>query len=195
MIELIDKIYNSQEIDDYLRYHIERSFDSLIQRTSSAPFCDKDGFVKDENALNHYIDRLRELGQSIDQRYRDSLDLFSSQVDSIIGRLLAKFPLNKDYPQTILCEILERLNSKYVNSSFYNELCELNILHMRAPGDGGRIEKPSPTDSNNMQTKFGSASSIPQKSSTISETTTIAKPCIKTLKQKKKGSQICRTNA
>ena len=90
---------------------------------------------------NHYIDRLRELGQSIDQRYRDSLDLFSSQVDSIIGRLLAKFPLNKDYPQTILCEILERLNSKYVNSSFYNELCELNILHMRAPGDGGRIEK------------------------------------------------------
>lgn len=141
MIELIDKIYNSQEIDDYLRYHIERSFDSLIQRTSSAPFCDKDGSVSDENALNRYIDRLRTLGQSIDQRYRDSLDLFSSQVDSIIGRLLAKFPLNKDYPQATLCEILERLNSKYVNSSFCNELCELNILHMRAPGDGGRIEK------------------------------------------------------
>ena len=35
----------------------------------------------------------------------------------------------------------ERLNSKYVNSSFCNELCGLNILHMRAPGDGGRIEK------------------------------------------------------
>ena len=141
MIELIDKICNSQEIDDYLRDHIGRSLDSLIQRTSSAPFCNKDGSVSDEKALNRYIDRLRTLGQSIDQRYRDSLDLFSSQVDSIIGRLLAKFPLNKDYPQATLCEILERLNSKYVNSSFCNELCGLNILHMRAPGDGGRIEK------------------------------------------------------
>lgn len=141
MIDLIDKIYNYQEIDNYLRVHIEHSFDNLIQRTSSAPFCNKDGSVRNESALNRYIDRLRELGQSIDQRHLDSLDLFSSQVDSIIGRLLAKFPLNKDYPQSALCEILERLNSKHTNSSFFNALCELNILHMRMPGDGGRIEK------------------------------------------------------
>lgn len=94
--------------------------------------CVDDKDVIDENALKEYVNELIRLGKE-----KDKL----SHVYHAIGRLLACYPKSThERPPQIICELIDGIDNKTLNSSYHARIYNRLGSTVRGPFDGGEIE-------------------------------------------------------
>lgn len=103
----------------------------LISDIRRVPCVDRSNKI-DEKALKNYITQLRELAGAAHKL---------TQIDHTIGELLANYPEVGDYPPTAICEIIENLNNKEVNSGFRSRIFNKRGVTVRPALEGGTLEK------------------------------------------------------
>ena len=105
----------------------------LMNNWKTIPGVDEDGNV-DEDFLNTWIDKVRELAQDADRL---------GVADGKIGYILAQYPeTNKDYwPPDAISNAIERINTHDLNLNFSIGITNKRGFTSRGPYDGGIIER------------------------------------------------------
>jgi len=116
----------------------------------------KDDYSIDETELREWIAKVRELAKEVSR-----LDV----ADMEIGKILAQYPENiPEWPQEILFQIIEEINSDSLNRNYSSELFNKRGSSTRGPFDGGDIEREKAAYfgklSNDFQNKYPNVAEI-----------------------------------
>lgn len=140
LIELMEMAYKSDdgheeeersELEQNNRKVMAKCAFQILYNLSCCPGVDNHGNVNPD-ALRTYIYRLYEL----------SLEHHRAQVaDMVVGSLLGNLPRNESYPQTILGEIVEDLNSDSVDEHIRTRIFNSRGVTVRAFTEGGDQER------------------------------------------------------
>ncbi len=140
LIELMVMAYKSDdgheeeersELDQNNRKVMAQCAFQILYNLSCCPGVDNHGNVNPD-VLRTYLYRLYEL----------SLEYHRSQVvDMVVGSLLGNLPRNESYPQTILGEIVEDLNSDSVDEYIKMRIFNSRGVTVRAFTEGGDQER------------------------------------------------------
>lgn len=140
MMEIIKAAYMSSNEKENEQEESNKSLNSsafsllsfkFLWNLGGTPYVDENNDI-DENSLNNYIDRLRELGRQYNRL---------EHVDRIIGELLANYPETSLYPPDAICRIIERINSRSLNQGFNMRIFNKRGVTIRPALSGGYIER------------------------------------------------------
>lgn len=140
MIEIIKLTFaytkegaDNTDINTKNPYNSEISFlgFSILDNLKGTPYVNVDNTI-DEDSLNIYIRNLRSLAIQFN---------LLKHVDRIIGELLANYPETESYPSTIICKIIEKINSKELNRGFSIRMFNKMGITVRPALSGGFIER------------------------------------------------------
>lgn len=122
-----------KEIDPEEHQKFARQAYYLLTDYKTIPGIQEDGSI-DEEYLNDWVDKIRELAKEADR---------AEMADSVIGKLLAYYTeANQDYwPADEISNIIERINTKSIKSSFSMTVTNKRGSTTRSPFEGGTIER------------------------------------------------------
>lgn len=141
MMELLTMVYapeseekRKKEIEmantDILRLNAHLSF-SVLYSLDRCPYVDSEGQVNDKE-LRNYIGKLIEMGEEFDRR---------KMVFQTIGHLLANYPENQEFPNAIICSIIQEYNNCDINQGYKIRMFNKRGVTSRPCFSGGFIEK------------------------------------------------------
>lgn len=118
--------------DEQIQNRARRALD-LLNSWNKIPGIDNTGKI-DYNFLRDWANKLREL--ATDYSKVDIADIY-------IGKVLAQYPEEKDktWPPVEICDLIESLNSDYINRNFSSATFNKRSYSSRGPFDGGDIER------------------------------------------------------
>ncbi len=117
--------------DEQLRNRSKFAFD-LLYSWKTIPGLTESGLI-DKDFIMNWITEARSMGRKFE---RDEV------VDMIIGQVLAQYPEDGgNWPPVVICEIIERINTKALKSNFSSAVYNKRGSSSRGPFDGGTIER------------------------------------------------------
>lgn len=115
---------------DIVRFNARLSL-NVLYNLDKCPCVDSNGRI-DENGLRNYVDKLIELGEKADRK---------KVVYHTIGHLLANYPESQDFPNTIICSIIQEYDSTDLNQGYRIQMFNKRGVTSRPCFSGGFIEK------------------------------------------------------
>lgn len=115
---------------DIVRFNARLSL-NVLYNLDKCPCVDSNGRI-DENGLRNYVDKLIELGEKADRK---------KVVYHTIGHLLANYPESQDFPNTIICSIIQEYDSTDLNKGYRIQMFNKRGVTSRPCFSGGFIEK------------------------------------------------------
>lgn len=141
MMELLMMVYlpeseenRQKEIEgankEVLKLNAHLSF-SVLFSLDRCPYVDSEGQV-DEKELRNYVGKLIEIGEKFDRK---------RMVNQTIGHLLANYPENQEFPNTIICSIIEEYSNSDINQGYKIRMFNKRGVTSRPCFAGGTIER------------------------------------------------------
>ncbi|MCQ2314506.1 MAG: hypothetical protein MJZ56_04970 [Bacteroidales bacterium] len=140
MMELLTMVYlpkseKKRQIElekadkNVLRLNVHLSF-SVLYNLDKCPHVDANGRI-DENGLKNYMSKLIELGEKADRK---------KVAYQTIGHLLANYPENQDFPNTIICSIIQKYDNKDLNQGYKIRMFNKRGVTSRPCFSGGFVK-------------------------------------------------------
>jgi len=130
--------------DDFIRDRAKQAY-HLLHSWKKIPGMKEDNNL-DEVALKSWIEKARELAQSVSR---------SNVADSEIGKILAQYPENiPTWPQETIFKLIEQINTDSLKSGYSSAMFNKRGFSSRGVFDGGDIEREKASYFENLYNKF-----------------------------------------